>query len=63
MLDEATPTTDADVRAVKFGFDSVILVAKFRFYVHVAYKKISVGWSYFGAHRYTVELFVVVLAE
>ena len=50
-----------DVAAVEFRFGAVILIKKLVF--NISYKKIGIARSHSCAHRYTINLFVIVAGE
>ena len=53
--------TVVNVATVEFRFGADVLIEKLVFYV--AYEKIGVAGSQFGAHGYTTDLFIITVSE
>ena len=53
--------TIVDVAAVEFRFGAAVLIQNLVF--NISYKKIGIARSHSCAHRYTINLFVIVAGE
>ena len=53
--------TIVNVAMVELRFRAVVLIKKIVF--NVAYKKIAVAGSHFGAHGHTIDLFIITGSE
>ena len=53
--------TVVNMATVEFGFGAVVLIEKLEF--NVAYEKIGVAGSHFGANGHTIDLFIITGSE
>ena len=53
--------TVVNVATIEFRFTAIVLIENF--VLDVAYKKVDVAGSHFGAHGHTIDLFKITVSE